>query len=1092
MHMTPPEAPPAITRDAAEDSAALIARIADTQRWLVDQQALLPTLPMHEEPSIRTSFMAELAAFWRAPVAPSPGQPSVTRQQAFVLRWATLMADVATLGVADGELDEAAKQAVLGFTGTQGHLVPPYIHVRELVVDAQAYAGTVVITDGRDVSALLFSPDRGWEKFSGLDALHVEFEQRLRERLASGDAPSGLGEDDHGRGGDIQVTSRDIPGNAFDVLAANIVDVQRRKVTDAWSWRDEGEGRDARRADRIHDALRPEHYIDAAALLRRRQIRLLAAAEAPRLAQLPLAVRQQWETALADYGRTWTATYGVLATEGFPSIASIDRFARDELAVRLRSRAVAIDPADIVIELFSTTASPPTGYSGTDVEQRTLLDLARENFGFLEMRGMQARTTSGRFLLALGRDAIVDMLRELDLRNRYQAYLVEQLKTSAQGQRVRQASAQLQEARMRFELVDARSSAFVAGEERAFIDDHAERGYRWVEAILDAPVPAARRRIENHDIVVSHIVYEGARMKDVLAIGVRAQGSVYRTILYTPDAPDGRSFREFGDRQEAAGSFLNHPDFEQYVLERLPSAWATVGPDGVSRHFRVSTGTRRAVWALSGQRGEHPYTLTEGRFTEAEITGNIFDATYDVALGQLGRDAADLARSTGEADFDHATSIGMLSAHVAEGFLPLRLGVAVGGIRALHAAWRGVENVGRDDRVGAFEDFVDAFSRAGDLAGSRMLSRSIGRTWLTRLHGRAQRLAVSPRSLPDLDATFESRYIATAVRLQDAGSIKNGVYDIRGRPYIEHRGRAYGVRFDRENNTWRLEKPGMSPASYAPPVVRDTTGQWRHNTNVGLRGGFDGPDLYDREPADVLAQYRGLNLETANLSDSDVRVVVQTLARQGLGAGAAKRLIYARTHEQPTSATMARYWDAALAHARRPPSRLPTPPPATPDGFELVKLERSQWPDKVWHYTTPYRHATFTGTALTLSQSLPASTGPSGVHVMTLDPGRPSRTIVEVMRGQQRTNTFTDTQVQTIAGAYVEIDLAKLRDRQRSDGTFEFNVYTVTRRSGVEFVIKPTLPAPDPRIAPLSPRRQRDLAGVSLRAGEFRTGLRLN
>jgi hypothetical protein len=48
----------------------------------------------------------------------------------------------------------------------------------------------------------------------------------------------------------------------------------------------------------------------------------------------------------------------------------------------------------------------------------------------------------------------------------------------------------------------------------------------------------------------------------------------------------------------------------------------------------------------------------------------------------------------------------------------------------------------------------------------------------------------------------------------------------------------------------------------------------------------------------------------------------------------------------------------------------------------------------------------------------------------------------------------------------------------------------VAHRSGLEFVIKPTLPAPQRDIAPLSPRRQRDLAGIALRPGEFRTGLR--
>ncbi len=169
-----------------------------------------------------------------------------------------------------------------------------------------------------------------------------------------------------------------------------------------------------------------------------------------------------------------------------------------------------------------------------------------------------------------------------------------------------------------------------------------------MEAVLDAPESAGRRRVENHEIVVGHVVYEGARLKDILVMGVRARGSVYRTVFYTPDAPDGRSFREFDDRQSAAAGFLHDPAFEQYLLDRLPANWSTVGHDGITRRFRVSEGTRRAVWALSGQTGEQPYTLTEGRFSDEEIAGNVYDASYDVALGQLGRDSADLARSTGK------------------------------------------------------------------------------------------------------------------------------------------------------------------------------------------------------------------------------------------------------------------------------------------------------------------------------------------------------------------------------------------------------------------------------------------------------------
>lgn len=1038
--------------------------------------------------------MEQLASYWQTPVSPHSGQVAVTRAQAFALRWATVMGEQAALSVADGSLSEQAGETILAVTRARGDLAPPHIRARELMVNALPYAGSLVVVDsGEHGSALLFSPDRGWESFGDLEALHTEVEERFRETLAATTHLPGLADDDSSvLTGELSVTSRDITGNAFDVLVRNAIDVQRRKVVDAWTRHDDREGGPLRLADRLHDALATEPYLDVTVMLQRRQARLLSTMQELRLAQLPAQIRLGWEQALADYRQARTDTASILAQDGFDTIVSIRQFARNELSLRLHARGIADDPADITIELFATTASTAHGYSGTDIERRSLVDLASENLGFLELRGMQARTASGRLVLALGRDDIVDLVRTLDLRNSYQDYLVRELKTSARGARLRAASARLQEARMRFELIDARSTTYIEGDTKDFIDDHAERGYRWVEAVLDAPESAGRRRVENHEIVVGHVVYEGARLKDILVMGVRARGSVYRTVFYTPDAPDGRSFREFDDRQSAAAGFLHDPAFEQYLLDRLPANWSTVGHDGITRRFRVSEGTRRAVWALSGQTGEQPYTLTEGRFSDEEIAGNVYDASYDVALGQLGRDSADLARSTGEADYDRARSIGMLSAHFAEGFLPLRLSVAVGTVRALHAAWRGVDNVARDERARAFEDFVDALGSLGDLMGSHLFTQSLGKTMLMRQPARPNQLAMRSVRLPELDSTFDARYIARGVTLKRARAARDGIYEIGEHRYIEHRGQLYGVHFDSENDTWRLRKPQHTPADYAPPVIRDASGEWRYNKDVGLRGGAPKrPDLYERDPVDLLMEYRGGAPDTAGLTNSDIEILVQSLTRQGLRSGVVKRLIYDRTHGRPTSATLSRHWETAVEEARRPPPRIRTPSPPAIAGFKLVKLERSQWPTTVWHYTTPHRHAMFKGTTLRLNQSLPAATGPSGLHVMTLDPSRPSRHIVEIMRGRRRTNTFTDEKVQRIAGAYVEIDLGKLRNRQRADGTYEFNVYTVTNRSGLEFVIKPTLPAPERGIAPISPTRQRDLASVALRHGEFRTGLRI-
>jgi hypothetical protein len=147
MDMAPPEAPPVIARTTAEEPATLVQRMADTQRWLIDQRAFVPTVPVHGEPSARMPFMEDLAASWQAPVAPYPAHRPIARMQAFALRWAAVMADAARLGVADDELGEREEDAILAFTGAQGHIVPPHMRIRELMVTTLPYAGAYVEID---------------------------------------------------------------------------------------------------------------------------------------------------------------------------------------------------------------------------------------------------------------------------------------------------------------------------------------------------------------------------------------------------------------------------------------------------------------------------------------------------------------------------------------------------------------------------------------------------------------------------------------------------------------------------------------------------------------------------------------------------------------------------------------------------------------------------------------------------------------------------------------------------------------------------------------------------------------------------------
>ncbi|MBB3226316.1 hypothetical protein FHW69_000906 [Luteibacter sp. Sphag1AF] len=1060
MDMAPPQAPPALTRTTADDAAALIDRLGESHQWLSDQQQYLPLPPTDGDMSRQPLFMDELAAYWRAPV--SSDGPNVARAAALALRLSAVMRDNASLLAADGFLSARANDAVHALTAAHGHILPSHLTARALRAGSATYAGALVLEDSQAGDlALLFTPGRGWEEFSHLDALHDEFEERMREALATTQQLPGLSDDDmEGLEASLEVSSDALTGNVMDALVRQMIDVQRRKVNDAWGVLDRSEGHASRKADRIQEAMSPDALLDVPSMLLSRQARLLTTASQWRLEKLPVMLRASWLDALTHYARDREDTQTILEASGFNDVESLDQFARRELAIRLQSLGVMEDPADINIEIYATTVVPSNGYTGTDVEILPIIELARQNFGFIDLRAIQAKTVNGRFLLQLRRDDVIGMIRDLDLRNRYQRYLSQRMKTSPEGQVARSAMSRLLQSRMRFELEDARAANYIAEETPAFLDDRAERGYHWVKSVTDAPKMSDRPRTDGHIVTARHILLNGMRMKDVLSIGAQNEESVPRIVLYTPDAPDHRHFREFADRQTATQQFFNHPDFADYLRARLPTQ-------------------------------DEAIDTTQARFADEVITNDVFLSSYDTALAQLGLDAERLSRSTVVADLEKAQSFGVLALRTASGFAPMRVSLAVAGAQALWSVWEGARNVAHGTRIEAVEDFISAFASATSLMSQHSFKHAIGRVGLARL-GRTRALVSTPSRLPDTERIFDARYLATGVRLKDARAAGPGILTVNDQFYIQHGGALYGAQFDRANGTWRLRKPQHAASDYGAPVIRDAHGYWSHNRSVGLLGGGRRPDLSDKDALEVLREYRSLSTETAGLSEASMQRLVRKLKSDGLLDATAKRLIYDRTHDLPTSATFARRWEAALDEVRFGSPDLTPSPPTSPESssYKLVKLERSRWPSTVWHYTTPRRLDEFKGHPLSLRQSQPSAGGPAGVHVMTLDPTSPSRDIVTLMRGRRRTSSFSESRVDTMAGAYVEIDMTQLRNRQRFDGTYEFNLYTVTNRGPKEFVIRATQPAPTNAYAPLSPSRSRVRPDVVLNASEFKLGYR--
>jgi hypothetical protein len=517
-------------------------------------------------------------------------------------------------------------------------------------------------------------------------------------------------------------------------------------------------------------------------------------------------------------------------------------FASHQLAGRLAALGIDESPEAITIEaarikVLPEALAPLDPLPGsTQVRRMSLVDLACQNVGRFSLETLHAVDEQGTSLRdRLGHGAIRDIVRDLDIANRYQAHLEERLREGPTGALARKMAMAVQAAEMRFQAAQARLSYYLPGEPRSFIDDREERGFRWVEAALDAP--ASHRSVGGHDITVFQVTYQQAPMDGILVFAVRTPNSVPRVVMYTPGAPDGLTFREFSDRQDAARRFLYHPAFREYLLDRLPAEFATLSPNGASRHF---AGDRLAHWVF-GASGSIAYTLTAAPFGERQVQGDFLAAAYDATVEKYRRDTRFLARSTSGADKDALFAYlgGRFNINPAAGLVATALAELPASLaRVAQASWRFYDHAKAGDTGQAFVAFTDGYVNALNLVvppfvGGRHIAASI-----VRSRTAASGVASAPVRLTPPRVLFEDRYAAR--NLRRAGKPDDeGIFRVRDQAYIEHEGTFFFVRHDTDYGRWRLAPArGAIDARFTGPLIERVDGKWVYAHDAGLRGGM--------------------------------------------------------------------------------------------------------------------------------------------------------------------------------------------------------------------------------------------------------------
>lgn len=864
MDVTPPQAPPAHIQNVYQHASEAFDRVVALQAWLATEQAGIPAIPEVGGAGALAPYLLAIDAYWGA--APTNGSATTSRRAEVARRIATAARDLAVLAHQDGTLDPSGLALVAALTSGTGGDLPAHLKVRELLFGQVVYAGVLLVQDDRVPDhTLVFSNDRGWESFPRRVDAHAEMERRARSALVlTPDLPGIARQDLASIGADAFVDSRDIAGNPFGVLVDRLIGVQHDKLRQAWfefSLADQGDASAQALRDAGFDILRLDSMFDVEHVLAIRHATLLQTTNELRLERVPQEVGDDWRSAESAYRSALNAAAVDEATTTLSAPLSLPAYASAAIAERLRALGITHDPADILVRIDRSTdlaarlESLQALFEGPTPEHIKLVDLAYQNIAAFDPSQLSAHASDGTIIAELDDAAIRRLVRGLDLSSGYQAYVDATFRTGNGAAMRRDQAARLQSAHMRLLAAEARLSYYLDDTPRSFLPDRAERGYRWVKAALDAPVATSRARVEGHEVVVRQITYLGTPLRDILAFGVRHPSSVASVVLYTPDAPDGLTFREFVDRAEAGRQFFYHPAFREYLLDRLPAEYSRTLPNGSSRDF---AGDNLANWVL-GSSSTTAHTRTQAPFDEQEVSGDFLDATYEVDV-QLGlRNVQAFTRSAERANWTWLVErLGTTMTHrIVEDAIK---GVVTAPARAAQAAWRFYDNVKAGDNPQAFVDFADFYNTSLSVA---MPAYALGSTSVAHAIAGARFRTATARIVEARPAVrptvvFEPRFVARNVR-KTGQADRDGILTIQGKTYIDHHGQLYRVVYDRDYATWRLSRPETTASVGGPAIQRTSAGTWAYR-RVGLRGGSGRgqagnadrlPDLYDELQAEV-------------------------------------------------------------------------------------------------------------------------------------------------------------------------------------------------------------------------------------------------
>ncbi len=347
-------------------------------------------------------------------------------------------------------------------------------------------------------------------------------------------------------------------------------------------------------------------------------------------------------------------------------IPSLQAYTRKRIKEYFAPRFVDLDPETVQV-VFTTVSSPinPSGSSTPtiggpaaeypkkiDLERMTLTQFVLRNVDPWDVTYMKllARTNSrlhAHYLhkapteVLLNNDELRALAKDLDAGQGYDELLHEQM--IVQG-------AELRESWRRAYLATLKANALVAHlENTRFLPDRLNRGYEWVKALIDHPLPALRS-VEGQ-LIVANILQignsprarNGYELNNVLVLSAQHPASVPNVVLYTPNGPDGQEFKEFKDlgtlKCVLKDQWASSPPWVRYFQERL----TTEGKRSLE-HKAFSQDWMKTFLSASRHRAGNPFDTLR----LVPVNGNVHESMYDQLVHTLRHSAGSESTTNAE------------------------------------------------------------------------------------------------------------------------------------------------------------------------------------------------------------------------------------------------------------------------------------------------------------------------------------------------------------------------------------------------------------------------------------------------------------